>query len=94
MTKLSKKECGILLALTERFKEQRLPRLLALKEKVDNGNVLSNMDIDFLQRVIEDANRTKPLALCYPEIHKFCAHAVNYYNEITKKALENEKKRS
>ncbi len=94
MDESTKKECGVLLVLVERFKKQRLPRLQALKTKMDNGYVLSDMDIDFLEKVIDDANRTIPLAYCHPDIHEFCAHVVNYYKKITEKALENEKKRT
>lgn len=92
MDESSKKECGVLLVLVERFKKQKLPRLKTIKTKVDNGNLLSDMDIDFLERVIDDANRTMPLSYGHPDLHEFCAYVVNYYEKITKKALENEKK--
>lgn len=37
MNEQTKKDVGVILALVEEFKEHRFQRLLALKEKVDNG---------------------------------------------------------
>ena len=37
MNEQTKKDVGVILALVEEFKEYRFQRLLALKEKVDNG---------------------------------------------------------
>ena len=82
---------GIILALIERFEKQRLPRLLALKEKADRGEVLSSGDIEFLDRVIHDAQQSKHLIDRHPEWQTFCAKVVHLYESITVKALDNEK---
>lgn len=92
MAELSKKDAGVILALVERFEKQRLPTLLTLKEKVHNGNALSDWDVEFLDRVIDDATRTMRLTVGNPELHGFCAHVIHLYKEITEKALENEEK--
>lgn len=94
MPELSEKDAGVILALVNRFETQRLPTLLALKERVDNGDALSDVDIQFLDRVIDDATRTMPLTKGHPELHGFCAHVIHLYNEITEKALKNEEKGS
>ena len=91
MTKSSKEE-GVILALIERFEKQRLPRLQALKEKTDNGELLSNEDVAFLDTVIHDAQQSKQLIDRHPEWHAFCANVVHLYETITEKALGNEKK--
>ena len=59
-------EAGIIMALHERFEKQRLPRLLVLKEKVDEGEVLDDLEIEFLEQVITDAIRSKPLLDRHP----------------------------
>jgi hypothetical protein len=90
MGRLSKKDAGVILALVERFEWQRLPTLLTLKDKVHDGQTLSDWDVEFLDRVIDDATRTMPLTEGNPELHEFCARVIHLYKEITEKALENE----
>jgi hypothetical protein len=87
----STKDTGVLLALFERFETQRLPRALALKEKVDRGDVLSEEDMTFLNQVFEDAQHIKPFLHKHPEWQPLMARAVELYKEITDKALANEK---
>jgi hypothetical protein len=85
-------EEGVIEALIERFEKQRLPRLLEIKEKVDRGELLSEVDIEFIDLITHDAQQSKPLIDKHPEWHKFCAYVVHLYEEITEKALENEKR--
>lgn len=94
MSELSKKDTGILIVVVERLMKQVLPRLLTLKEKVDKGNALNQADIDFLDKIIANANQTMPLMGNHPQLHDFCAHVVHLYKEITLTALENEEKQS
>jgi hypothetical protein len=85
------KEDGVILALIDRFEKQRLPRLKALKEKVDSGGRLTDGEIEFLDAVIHDAQRSKHLMDRHPEWHSFCSYVVHLYETITEKALDNEK---
>jgi len=82
---------GIIMALIERFEKQRLPRLKALKEKVDRGELLSDGDVEFLDRVIHDAQQSKHLIDRHPDWQAFCAEVVHLYESITEKGLDNEK---
>ena len=86
----SSDEDGVILALIERFEKQRLPRLKALKEKTDSGEVLSGGDIEFLDTVIHDAQQSKHLIDRHPDWQAFCSYVVHLYETITEKALENE----
>ena len=85
-------EIGVIHALIERFEEQRLPRLLEIKKRVDKGEVFSESDIRFIAQVTHDAQQSKPLIDRHPEWQKFCAEVIHLYEEITEKALNNEKK--
>ena len=92
MNDIEKKHAGIIQALVVEFEKHRLPTLLKLKDKVDNGQSISDGDLQFLDQVIDDANRTMHMTVNHPELHEFCLHVVHLYKEITEKALDNEKK--
>jgi hypothetical protein len=87
----SSKDTGVILALMQRFNEQRLPETLALKKRVEQGERLSEYDIEFLEKVFSDANHVMPLIDKHPELQSIATRAVSLYKEITEKALENEK---
>ena len=85
-------DAGVLAVIVERMQEQRLPRALDLKDKVDLGGVLDEMDIEFLDRVFTDIDESKPLLRRHPEYRDLAARMMGLYREITAKALENEQK--
>ncbi len=85
------KDSGLIQVLAERLEQQRLPRILSIKEKVDAGGVLDDFDIEFLEQVFEDAGHIKPLLDAHPEWQDLAAKIAHLYNEITAKALENQK---
>ena len=82
---------GVIMALVERFNTQRLPKAVELKDRVDAGATLSNLDIRFLQDVMADAQKLTPLLERHPEYHDLVGRAAHLYRQITEKALENEK---
>jgi len=86
-----KNDDGLIFVLMERFEKFRLPRAIALKEKVDGGAVLDDYDVAFLEEVFSDSNKVKPLLDRHPEYQELAARVVSLYREITEKALENEK---
>ena len=86
----SEKEDGIIQVLATRFETQRLPKALELKEKVDGGERLNDLDLAFLEEMIGDAARIKPMIDRKPEWQKVFAQATELFSEITSKARENE----
>jgi len=84
------KETGIIMALLQRLEQQRLPAILAMKKKVDQGERLEDHDIDFLKQMFADANKIKPIIDKHPEYQDLVAQLISLYQEITSKALENE----
>ena len=81
---------GILAALSQRFIEQRLPKLERLKERLDQGEVLTDDDITFLKQVLDDAHTNKALIERHPELQATSGRIMHLYKEIMDKALENE----
>jgi len=86
----SSSDTGVLTALAQRLVDQRLPRALALKEKVEQGAVLEDRDIEFLERVLEDANKIAPVVERNPKYKEVAGRMLQLYKEIMAKALENE----
>lgn len=85
------KDSGTIAALMIRFREQRLPRAKRMLERVNRGERLSDTDIQYLQRVFDDANTTRSLIERNPEYHDLVSRFIGMYHEIVEKALENEK---
>jgi len=86
----SSNDAGTIQVLVERLEKQRLPRALALKEKVDKGELLNDFDIEFLETVLADSNNVKPLLEKHPEWQQLAAQMLHLYHEITTTALRNE----
>ena len=89
----SEKEDGVIQVLATRFETQRLPRALELKEKVDGGERLNDLDLAFLEEMIGDAMRIQPMIDRKPEWQNVFARATELFEEITTKARENEEQK-
>jgi hypothetical protein len=82
---------GVVEVLLKRLEEQRLPRALELKDRVDRGDRLNDLDLRFLKDVLADTGSVEPLLARHPEYQELVGRLVNLYHGITEKALENEK---
>ena len=90
MTETSNNDAALIQVLVERLEKRRLPIVLELKEKVDRGDVLNDLDIAFLEKVIGDLEQIKPWIDKHPEWQDLAGRMAGLYNDITTKALENE----
>lgn len=86
----TEKELGITMALLERFEKQTLPELLWVKERVEKGELLTDGDMEFLDQVQENASTVKSIIDAQPDYQNLYARAINLYEEIIAKALENQ----
>jgi len=87
-------DAGTIAALMIRFREYRLPRATRMLERVNAGETLQDSDIAFLNRVFDDARQNQLLVQRNPEYQELVSRATALYEEITRKALENEKSRT
>ena len=85
-------ELVVIRALVERFERQRLPRLLDLRKRVDQGEVINELDIQFLEQIFRESQQSKRLMDRHPEWHRFCSEVIHLYKEIMEKAVKNENK--
>jgi hypothetical protein len=83
---------GVLEAVMQRFEKQRLPRILDIKKMVDRGEVLCKLDIEFLEEVFRDTQQYRHFVDEHPEFQKLYATVAHLYDDIAKKALDNENK--
>lgn len=86
----SDKDEGVALVLLNRLNEVRLPRALAIKEQVDRGEPLSDSEIEFLDRVFEEAVANQAKWEKHPELAEIISKMAGLYKDITEKALANE----
>jgi hypothetical protein len=84
-------EIGILTAVVERLENRRLPKLMAMKKKVDNGIPLEDDELHFLKKTVKDSNKIMDLVDKYPEYQEIATKAIEIYKEIAHKALQIEK---
>ena len=76
--------------LLERLVKFHLPRTLDIKQRVDAGARLSDSEIDFLSRALEEAQAASKFVVRNPEVHAVGVQIVDLYDEVVRKALENE----
>ena len=86
-------DTGMITVLLERLNEFRLPRLLELKQRMDAGETLSDHDMEFLERLMEDARSVHVYVDQNPEVQPIYVRVMALYNEITSRGLENEQNR-
>lgn len=89
-THYTDRELGTAQVILNDFKLHRIPRLLAIKEGVDKGEVVNEFDLQFLQDVLEETRGVERFADKHPEWQKLVAEVFELYHHITETDLKNE----
>lgn len=82
---------GVGLAVLARFERQRLPRLLNIKKRLDQGEKLTAADIAYLTRVMSDSQYIGRIVTERPVLAHAFQRAVQIYKDIAEQAAENER---
>ena len=88
---LQQHDTGIIIVLLQHFEKQRLPRIVEMELRLENGDNLSELDIDYLSEALHDARKILPYLDRQQEYRPIFATVMHYYKEITDTALSNEK---
>ena len=88
---MSKNE-ALIQVLLDRFINIRFPRIKDIKEKVEQGETLSTLDIEFFKEVFSDIADNKHLVEGNKELEDMVAKIINYDKEVMDMALANEQK--
>jgi|GEM_PF-574815 len=81
---------NVLEVLLERLNKQRLPHALALEKKVDSGDILNEYDLEFLEEVVGDLGKVKPIYDRHPDYHSLITKLMGLYTHIIQQAAKNE----
>lgn len=88
----NEKDKGMIMVLLERFNKHRLPRALALKKKVDSGELLDDYDHKYIKELQKDSSEVMLIIERNPEYKDLAANIINLWNEIIEKDIENKEK--
>jgi hypothetical protein len=87
----SKAELGIIQVLLHRFSSYRQQYALQLKSQVDRGERLSEYEMRFLKKVLEEGAHAGRLAAKHAKYEDLVNQATGLFSEIMTKARENER---
>lgn len=86
------KDKGIIAVMLKEFETDHYPRAKLLKQQVDNGAVLDQYDLIFLDETLEVAHRTIALISRHPEYASLAKEIILMYEEIMSKSQQNSNK--
>lgn len=89
---IEREKKGVTQALLERLGEQRIPRVLAIRSRLDAGLPLHDLDLIYLTDITEDLQRNRHHIEDHVELTQIYHQVVALYHEVAAKALMNEAK--
>jgi len=85
-----KSDQGTITALLQLFKKSHYPRALRVKERLENGEALSDEDMRFLQDALERVQQAVPIVKRNEQYQKLVGQVISFYSGIADLAVKNE----
>lgn len=82
-------DTGIIVAVLEHFEKQCLPRIVEIKQRLDDGLILNEFEIEYLSCALHDTQSTIPYLARHPEYEPLFSKLIHYFKLITDEALDN-----
>ena len=79
---------GIIVVVLQRFERYRLPGVIRIKKKLDQGDSLSDIDIEYLGEALLDVRRLLPLIERNHLYRPLYSSMINYYKQIIDQATD------
>jgi len=89
MTTAEKDAC-LVATLLRYLNNQRLPKLFAIKARLDLGERLDPQDLRYLHEGAQGGLWVRHLCERHPDLTAICSRITALYKEITERALQNE----
>lgn len=89
MTDTERDAC-LVSAMLRHLNNQRLPKLFAMKKRLDRGERVDREDMRYIHDCVRDTLWVRHLCERYPDLRAICTRVTHLYKEITKRALQNE----
>ena len=81
---------GVIQSLAQEYEHHRLPRLFRLKDKIDRGEAINDIDLEYMCKQLKDTSLAMHLIVNYPELREFCLIMGHLCKDICEGALHNQ----
>ncbi len=85
---------GMVYVLAERTIRHRIPRALRIKKRMDEGERLSDYELDYLLNLLKDVHELEPFLEEHPEWTSVAGKMARLYADIADEAMQNELRES
>jgi hypothetical protein len=83
-------ELGILTAFIENLDQHAIPRALAVKKRVFDGELLNEIESMYFEQQLSEASSIMHLLDHHPEYQNMVMKMATLYNEVAEQALKNQ----
>lgn len=82
-------DTGIILVVLQNLEKQCLPRVVEIKQRLDDGAILNEFEIEYLSCALHNTQSFMPYLGRHPEYEPLFSKVIHYYKSVTDEALDN-----